>query len=77
MYWGETRKAHAAAQVADDGDGSFVIEGALNTACRSPIPHKPHFHHKQLSSCPLVHVFINCQNSDGAMRMVKRHQALV
>jgi len=41
------------AQVVDDGDGIFVIEDAVNTACRCPTPHQPLFHRNQLSLCPL------------------------
>jgi hypothetical protein len=41
---GGMSEAHTAAQLADDGDGSFVIEGAVNTACRCPTPYQPLFH---------------------------------
>jgi hypothetical protein len=30
-------------RVVDDGDGSFAIKNALNTACRCPTPNQPLF----------------------------------
>jgi hypothetical protein len=44
VFIGGTSKAYTATKVVDDTDGSFVIEYAVNTACRFPIPrHHPLF----------------------------------
>jgi hypothetical protein len=64
-------------KVVDDGDGSFVIEGAVNTAFRYPTPHQPLFCRNQLNSCLFVLLFLACNNLDGFMRMAKQHQALL
>jgi hypothetical protein len=40
---GGTSKAYTVAQLVDDGDGSFVIEDAVNTDCCCPTPHQPLF----------------------------------
>jgi hypothetical protein len=39
---GGTSKARTVAKVVDDGDGSFVIEGTVNTACRCLTPPQAH-----------------------------------
>jgi hypothetical protein len=36
---GGTSKAYTVARVVDDGNGSSVIEDAVNTACCCPTPH--------------------------------------
>jgi hypothetical protein len=41
---GGASKARTVAHVEDDGDESFLIEDAANTACRSLTPNQPLFH---------------------------------
>ena len=55
---GGTRKAYTVAQVVYDGDGSFVIEDAVNTAYCWLTAHQPLFHNNQLNSCLFVHLFL-------------------
>jgi hypothetical protein len=72
-----TSNAYTAVQVVDDGDGGFVTEGAVNTACRCPTPRQSLFHRNQLNSCLFVHIFLECQNPNDFLGMAKRHQALM
>jgi hypothetical protein len=58
---GETSKAFTVANIVDDGDGSFVIEDAVNTASRCPTPHQPLFHRSQLNSCLFVHLTLSAR----------------
>jgi hypothetical protein len=74
---GGTSKAYTVAQVTDNGDGSFVIEYSVNTACRCPTPYQPLFHSNQLNSCRFVHLLLERQNSDDFLGMAKLHHALV
>jgi hypothetical protein len=74
---GGTSTAYTLAQVGIDGDGSFVIEGAVNNAFRCPTPHLPLFHRNELNSCEFVHLFLECQNLGDFLGMAKRQQALV
>jgi len=74
---GGTSTAYTVAKAVDDGDESFVIESAVDTACRCSTPHQPLIQRNQLSSCAFVHFFLECQNSGGFLGMAKRHQALV
>jgi hypothetical protein len=64
-------------QVADDGDESFVIEGAVNSACRCPSPQQPLFHRNQLNSGLFEDIFLECQKLDYFFGIAKRHEALV
>ena len=73
---GGTRSAYTVAQVEGDGAGSFVIEDAVNTACRCPTPHQPLFLRNQLNSCLFVYLFLECKIFDDFLGMAKRHQAL-
>jgi hypothetical protein len=74
---GGTSKVYTVEKVVDDGGGSFVIEDAVNTACRCPIHHQPLFLRNQLNSCLFVYLFLECKNFDDFLGMAKRHQALV
>jgi hypothetical protein len=73
---GGTSTAFTIEKVEDDCDGSFVIEDAVNTACRCPTPHQPLFLRNQLNSCLFVYLFLECKNFDDFLGMAKRHQAL-
>ena len=84
---GGISKTYTAAKVIDDGDGSFVIDDAINTACRCPTHQKKKkntqrqqlitFHPSQLNSCLFVNLFLACQNLDYFLGMGKRQQVLV
>jgi hypothetical protein len=77
VCFGGTSEAYAVAQVVDDGEGSLVIEDAVNTACRCPTLHQPLFHRNQLNSCLFVHLLLECQNLECFLGMAKRHKVLV
>jgi hypothetical protein len=74
---GGTSKAHTAVHKKDDGDGSFVIEDAVNGACRCPTLNQPLFHRNQFNSYHLSKMFLACKNSNGFLDMAKRRPAPV
>jgi hypothetical protein len=73
---GGTSKAYTIAHVEDGGDGSFVIEDAVNNAYRCSTPRQPLFHRNQFNSC-LLNMFLESQNPNDFLDMAKRRPALV
>jgi len=72
IFLGGTSIAYTVARVVDDGDGSSMIEGAVNAAYRCPTPHQPLFHRNELNSCLFVHLFLEYQNFGGFLGLAKR-----
>jgi hypothetical protein len=73
---GGTNKGYTVARVVEDGDGSFVLEDAVNIAFRWTTPNQPPRLETNLTtvySC----IFFECHNLDDFLNMAKQHQALV
>jgi hypothetical protein len=57
--------------------GCFVIEDAVNTACRCTTLHQRFFHRNQHNSKLFVHFSLSFRNLGDFLGMVKRYQALM